>query len=87
MTHGPAGRFDLGAAVTDSGACCEACTVPTSASRDERWLRATRYTRWLAWASLVWMAAEGVVGLIAGFAAGSIAFGGLGVGQLDQGTG
>jgi divalent metal cation (Fe/Co/Zn/Cd) transporter len=81
MTHGPAERFDFEPAVSDSGICCEACTVRASARRDERWLRAARYARWLAWASLVWMAAEGVVGLIAGFAAGSIALVGWALGS------
>src|SRR5260370_833545 len=42
--------------------------LPISANRDERWLRNARYARWLAWASLAWMAAEGIVGLVAGFA-------------------
>jgi divalent metal cation (Fe/Co/Zn/Cd) transporter len=81
MTHRPAGRFDLGPVVADSGSCCEECTVPTAASHDERWLQAARYARWLAWASLVWMIAEGVVGLIAGLAAGSIALVGWALGS------
>ncbi len=40
---------------------------------EARWLEAARLARWLAWASLAWMTVEGAVGLIAGFAAGSIA--------------
>jgi len=47
-------------------ACCESCV-------DERWLRSARYARWLAWASLVWMTAEGTIGVVAGITAGSIA--------------
>jgi divalent metal cation (Fe/Co/Zn/Cd) transporter len=41
--------------------------------RDAAWLRAARLARLLSWASLVWMTAEGLLGLAAGFAAGSIA--------------
>src|SRR5215813_7368665 len=46
--------------------------APTTAvTPDKRWLRSARYARWLAWASLAWMTGEGIIGLIAGFAAGS----------------
>jgi divalent metal cation (Fe/Co/Zn/Cd) transporter len=41
--------------------------------RDAGWLRAARAARWLAWASLGWMAAEGALGLAAGLSAQSIA--------------
>ena len=41
--------------------------------RDAGWLRAAKWARWLAWASLGWMTIEGAVGLVAGFSAGSIA--------------
>jgi divalent metal cation (Fe/Co/Zn/Cd) transporter len=51
---------------------------------DERWLRSARYARWLAWASLAWMAAEGALGLIAGFAAGSIALVGWALGSAIE---
>jgi divalent metal cation (Fe/Co/Zn/Cd) transporter len=63
--------------------CCEDCTPAAAANPDERWLRNARYARWLAWASLGWMTAEGVVGLIAGLAAGSIALVGW---ALDSGV-
>ena len=81
MTHGPAGRTGPGAAVPAVDTCCEDCTPATAVSPDERWLRNTRYARWLAWASLAWMAAEGAVGLIAGVAAGSIALVGWALGS------
>ena len=81
MTHRPASRPDLGLAVADPGTCCDDCAVTTAASHDYRWLQAARYARWLAWASLAWMAAEGAVGLIAGFAAGSIALVGWALGS------
>jgi len=65
--------------------CCEDCAPATAAHPDERWLRNARYARWLAWASLAWMAAEGVVGLAAGFAAGSIALVGWALGSGIEG--
>ncbi len=61
--------------------CREGSVVAAAATRDERWLRNARYARWLAWASLVWMGAEGVVGLLAGVAAGSIALVGWALGS------
>src|SRR5215475_1181094 len=73
MTRGPAGISDPGAAVPGADTCCDNATVMTAAIPDERWLRSARYARWLAWVSLAWMAAEGVLGLIVGVAAGSIA--------------
>jgi divalent metal cation (Fe/Co/Zn/Cd) transporter len=48
------------------------------------WLRAARYARWLAWASLGWMSAEGVLGLIAGYGAGSIALVGWALGSAIE---
>jgi divalent metal cation (Fe/Co/Zn/Cd) transporter len=41
--------------------------------RDAGWLRAARQARWLSYVSLVWMLAEGVLGLLAGAQAHSIA--------------
>jgi len=46
--------------------------APVSPKRDDGWLRAARRTRLLAWASLVWMSVEGLVGAIAGIQANSI---------------
>ncbi len=51
----------------------EAIQTRAAVQRDVGWLRAARWARWLAWASLGWMTVEGGVGLVAGFAAGSIA--------------
>jgi divalent metal cation (Fe/Co/Zn/Cd) transporter len=42
------------------------------ASTDPKWLAAAGQARWLAWASLLWMSAEGIVGVIAGLQANSI---------------
>jgi divalent metal cation (Fe/Co/Zn/Cd) transporter len=85
MMRGPAGKIGAGAAVPEPDTCCEDAPVTTAASPDERWLRNARYARWLAWASLGWMAAEGVVGLIAGFTAGSIALVGWALGSGIEG--
>ncbi|HEY3633337.1 MAG TPA: cation transporter [Jatrophihabitantaceae bacterium] len=41
--------------------------------RDVAWRRVARHAVVLSWASLVWMTVEGVAGLVAGIAAGSIA--------------
>src|SRR2546430_6846891 len=51
----------------------EAIQTRAAVQRDVGWLRAARWARWLAWASLGWMTIEGGVGVVAGFAAGSIA--------------
>jgi len=45
--------------------------------RDAGWRREARLARWLAWASLAWMCAEGAIGLWQGLAAGSIALTGI----------
>jgi divalent metal cation (Fe/Co/Zn/Cd) transporter len=84
MTHGPAGTSCPSATVPGSDGCCESATVTTAATRDERWLRSARYARWLAWASLAWMGAEGLLGLAAGFAAGSIALVGWALGSAIE---
>ncbi|HWI72322.1 MAG TPA: cation transporter [Baekduia sp.] len=46
--------------------------IAPAVARDDGWFRAVRQARLLAWASLVWMTVEGVVGVIAGLQAGSI---------------
>ena len=85
MTHQPEGRSGPGAAVPAPGTGCEDCAVTTAAKPDEQWLRAARYARWLAWASLAWMIAEGGAGLAAGLAAGSIALVGWALGSAIEG--
>jgi divalent metal cation (Fe/Co/Zn/Cd) transporter len=72
------------APVTVVPGCCDGCAAAPAAGRDERWVRAARHARWLAWASLAWMTAEGVAGLIAGFAAGSIALVGWALGSAIE---
>lgn len=56
-----------------------------SIARDAGWLRAARRARWLAWASLAWMAVEGAVGLTAGLSAGSIALVGWALSSVVEG--
>ena len=85
MTRGPAGRADPGAAVPAVDTCCEDCAPATGANPGEWWLRNARYARWLAWVSLAWMAAEGVLGLAAGVAASSIALVGWALGSGIEG--
>ena len=85
MTHGPAGRADARAAAPAVDTRCEDCMPATAAGADEQWLRNARYARWLAWASMAWMAAECIVGLAAGFAAGSIALVGWALGSGIEG--
>jgi divalent metal cation (Fe/Co/Zn/Cd) transporter len=76
------GTARIGISIT--GTCCEGCAAPPAGTRDQGWLRAARYARWLAWVSLAWMTAEGVVGLIAGIAAGSIALAGWALGSAIE---
>ncbi len=47
--------------------------------------RYVRYARLLAWASLVWMSAEGAVAVVAGILAGSIALIGFGLDSAIEG--
>lgn len=81
-----AGHAEAGQAVpvTAAHTGCAGSPGRPPGSRDERWLRAARYARWLAWASLAWMTAEGVVGLAAGFTAGSVALVGWALGSAIE---
>jgi len=54
--------------------------------RDETWLRAARRARILSWISLVWMGAEGVLGVTLGVLAGSIALIGFGLDSFIEGV-
>jgi divalent metal cation (Fe/Co/Zn/Cd) transporter len=63
------------------------CTLSSveRVERDADWLRAARWARWLAWASLLWMCVEGAVGLWQGFVAGSISLIGWALGSAVEG--
>lgn len=54
-------------------------------TRDDAWLRDARRARLLSWLSLGWMTAEGVVGIVAGLAAGSVALVGFGLSSAVEG--
>src|SRR5438445_13139569 len=60
-----------------------AATAPSV--RDVAWLRAARLARWLSWASLLWMTAEGALGILAGLSAGSIALVGWALSSAGEG--
>jgi divalent metal cation (Fe/Co/Zn/Cd) transporter len=51
------------------------------------WQRAAAQARWLSWASLAYMAAEGAVAIAAAVLAGSVALLGLGADSLIEGAG
>jgi divalent metal cation (Fe/Co/Zn/Cd) transporter len=61
-------------------ACCA-----TPVDRDGGWLRAATVARSLAWASLVWMSAEGTLGLFSGIRAGSIGLVGWALSSVVEG--
>ena len=63
------------------GSCCG----PTQATPDPAWLRAARHAKTLAWFSLAWMTGEGVLGLVAGVGANSIALVGWALGSVIEG--
>jgi len=85
MTSGQRAKPTAGTAVPAVDSRCEDFTAATPASPGQQWLCNARYARWLAWASMAWMAAECIVGLAAGFAAGSIALVGWALGSGIEG--
>ncbi|ORB45859.1 hypothetical protein BST39_02860 [Mycobacterium paraseoulense] len=54
-------------------------------ARDAEWVRAARWARRLAWASLLWMCAEGALGLWQGFTVRSISLIGWALGSAVEG--
>lgn len=64
---------------------CEDECATSSLTQDSAWHRRARYARWLAWLSLAWMTAEGVIGLLAGVSSGSIALIGWALGSAIEG--
>jgi len=65
--------------------CCAAPKKSGQPERDAGWLRASRQARTLSWFSLAWMTGEGVLGLVAGVAANSIALVGWALGSIIEG--
>jgi len=60
--------------------------VPARANRGAAWHRSARSARILAWASLLWMSLEAVVGLIAGAQANSIGVVSWAIGSAVEGA-
>jgi divalent metal cation (Fe/Co/Zn/Cd) transporter len=58
---------------------------PAQITRSREWHDAARKARWLSWLSLAWMGAEGVIALIAGILAGSIALVSFGLDSFIEG--
>lgn len=58
---------------------------PVQIRRTREWHAAARKARWLSWLSLVWMGAEGVIALVAGILAGSIALISFGLDSFVEG--
>jgi divalent metal cation (Fe/Co/Zn/Cd) transporter len=67
-----------------SDGCCDA-PAPPAAARSAAWHRAAGRAKALSWFSLVWMTGEGVLGLVAGATAGSIALIGWALGSVIEG--
>ncbi len=61
-------------------------TPVTAPVRDAGWLRTARRARWLSYFSLVWMMAEGILGLIAGAEAHSIGVIAWAIGSAVEGA-
>lgn len=76
------------APATCTDGCCAApspSTDPDGPARAATWARAARRARALSWVSLLWMTAEGVLGLIAGIQAQSISLLGWALGSVIEG--
>jgi divalent metal cation (Fe/Co/Zn/Cd) transporter len=58
---------------------------PPSARRSREWHRHARRARLLSWFSLIWMTIEGVVGVVTGIIAGSIALQAFGISSAVEG--
>jgi divalent metal cation (Fe/Co/Zn/Cd) transporter len=60
-------------------------SAPTVAAPTEEWLRLARRTRLLSWLSLAWLGIEGMVAIVAGVTAGSIALVAFGLDSAIEG--
>jgi divalent metal cation (Fe/Co/Zn/Cd) transporter len=58
---------------------------PVAPTTSREWLRLASFARRLAWASLVWATIEGIIGVVAGMLAGSIALTGFGLDSAIEG--
>ena len=69
----------------NAGTYGAAAGTATPAHGTREWLHAARKAKWLSWASLAYMALEGLVAVIAGLVAGSIALVGFGLDSAIEG--
>jgi divalent metal cation (Fe/Co/Zn/Cd) transporter len=60
-------------------------TVEAAVHGSPAYLREARKAKWLSWASLIYMALEGAVAIVAGIVAGSIALIGFGIDSAIEG--
>lgn len=67
------------------GCCAPASLTSAQPARDAAWTRAARQARALSWVSLLWMTAEGALGLVAGVQSRSIALLGWALGSVIEG--
>jgi divalent metal cation (Fe/Co/Zn/Cd) transporter len=63
----------------------ELTVIQPTATRSREWHRNARRARLLSWFSLVWMTIEGVVGVVTGILAGSIALQAFGISSAVEG--
>ena len=66
-------------------AVSEPLLVQVQPVRSPEWLRAAKRARHLSWLSLLWMGAEGAVGVVTGVLAGSIALTAFGIQSFIEG--
>jgi divalent metal cation (Fe/Co/Zn/Cd) transporter len=79
---------EAGTHVSEAGGCGDSCceaAVSVPLPPGLGWQRAAGRARALSWFSLLWMTGEGVLGLIAGAASGSIALIGWALGSVIEG--
>lgn len=74
----------LGAEQIERDECCSEC-APDQVGPGPGWTIAARRARSLSWLSLGWMTVEGVLGLVAGVAAGSLSLVGWALGSVIEG--
>lgn len=65
--------------------CDDGCCVTPTGQRSPGWQQAARRARLLSWVSLIWMTAEGALGLAAGVQADSISLLGWALGSVIEG--
>jgi divalent metal cation (Fe/Co/Zn/Cd) transporter len=85
--HSSAGTPPVTATGPSDGCAVDVChtTPATPVARDAGWHRAAKMARALSWVSLLWMTGEGILGLVAGAAAGSISLIGWALGSAIEG--